>query len=125
KRPGLEQRLQALAARTGLPRVEVFEWRRGSRAPDAAAMLVGLGGSYRVLVAQPVLDSHSDEEVEVIVAHELAHYRHGDVWWSGAAVAATVSLGLYASARLLAAVPPSWGLGTAADAGGVLIVAAV
>jgi STE24 endopeptidase len=88
-------------------------------------MLVGLGQSYRVLVAQAVLDSHTDEEVEVIVAHELAHQRHGDVWWSGAVVLATLALGFYASARLLEALPAAWGVGGAADLAGLLFVAMV
>lgn len=125
KRPVLEQRLQALAARTGAAGVEVYEWRRRPGAADAAAMLVGIGKLYRVLVAQAVLDSHTDEEVEVIVAHELAHHRHGDVWWSGAAVVATLAIGFYASARLLDALPAAWGVAGAGDLAGLLIVATV
>jgi len=125
KRPELEERLRTLAARVGTARVEVLEWRRRPDATDAAAMLLGLGSSNRVLVAQAVLDSHTDEEVEVIVAHELAHHRHRDVWWSGAAVVTTLTLGFHASARLLEALPASWGIGGAADLAGLLIVATV
>jgi STE24 endopeptidase len=122
RRPELVERLRALAARVGTARVEVLEWRRRPGAGDAAAMLVGLGNANRVLVARAVLDSHTDEEVEVIVAHELAHHRHRDVWWSGAAVVATLSLGFYASSRLLDALPTAWGFGGAADLAGLLIV---
>jgi STE24 endopeptidase len=125
KRPDLDERLRLLAARVGTARVEVLEWRRRSGAADAVAMLVGLGSSNRVLVAQAVLDSHTDEEVEVIVAHELAHHRHRDVWWSGAAVVTTLTLGFYAAARLLEALPVWWGVGGAADLAGLLIVATV
>ena len=125
KRPELEERLRALAARIGTARVEVLEWRRRPGATDAAAMLVGLGRTNRVLVAQAVLDSHTDEEVEVIVAHELAHHRHRDVWWSGVAVVATLTLGFYASDRLLEALPAAWGVTSAADLAGLLIVAMV
>lgn len=125
KRPELDERLRALAARTGAARVEVLEWRRRPGSADAAAMLVGVGGSYRVLVAQAVLESHADEEVEVIVAHELAHHLHRDVWWSGAAVVATLTLGFYASARVLDALPVAWGIGGAGDLAGLLIVATV
>ena len=94
-------------------------------AADAAAMLVGLGRSHRVLVAQAVLDSHTDEEVEVIVAHELAHHRQRDVWWSGAAVVATLALGFYASARLLERCPRAWGVQGPPTLAGLLIVALV
>jgi STE24 endopeptidase len=124
RRPELVHRVAALAMRVGAGRVEVFEWKRGQGAPDAAAMLVGSGDAHRVLVAQAVLDTHTDEEVEVIVAHELAHLRHRDVWWSGGAVVGALTLGLYGSARLLEALPPAWGL-TAGDLAGVVLVAAV
>ena len=65
----------------------MFQWRVGRRGCGHGRLLVGMGPSRRILVADTVLDTHSDDEVEVIVAHELAHHRRGDTWWSAAAAA--------------------------------------
>ena len=100
-RAELAARLTALAARAGAAGVPILEWKLGPRAAGATALLVGFGPSRRILVTDAVLDTHADDEVEVIVAHELAHHRRGDAWWTAAMAAGALALGLYAAARVL------------------------
>ena len=78
-RPALRERLETLSARAGVPVLGVYEWRLGDRTRRANAALVGLGGTRRILVSDTLLADYSDDEVEVILAHELAHHVHGDV----------------------------------------------
>ena len=58
----------------------VFEWRLGDRTRKANAALVGIGRTRRILLSDTLLETHSDDEIEVILAHELAHHVHGDLW---------------------------------------------
>jgi STE24 endopeptidase len=79
-RESLRDRLKALAARAGARVVDVFEWRIGTRTRRANAALVGLGGTRRILLSDTLLDQYSDDEIEVILAHEIAHHVHHDIW---------------------------------------------
>lgn len=76
----LSARLQALANRAGAPVLGVYEWSLGDRTRAANAALVGLGPTRRVLVSDTLLGHYSADEIEVIVAHELGHHVHGDLW---------------------------------------------
>ncbi len=123
-RADLEARLTSLARRAGAPGVQVFQWRVGQPG-SGTALLVGMGPSRRILVADTVLETHSDDEVEVIVAHELAHYRRADTWWSAAASAGAAALGLYAAARLLPVAGGAFSLAGPADTAALPLVALV
>ncbi len=79
-RAGLGARLAALAGRTGTRVTGVFEWRLSGGTRRARAALVGVGGARRILLSDTLLSEHSDDEIEVIVAHELAHHIHHHVW---------------------------------------------
>jgi STE24 endopeptidase len=80
QRDGLVARLVALAERAGTHVLGVFEWHLAARTVKANAMLTGLGRTRRILVSDTLLAEHSDEEIEVILAHELAHHVHHDLW---------------------------------------------
>src|SRR5262249_39576961 len=55
----------------------------------------------RILVSDTMLAEYSDEEIEVVLAHELAHHVHGDIW-KGIALESTLILaGFFAAARLI------------------------
>ena len=125
QRPGLAARLTELALRAGAGGVPVFEWKVGRRATAVTAVLAGIGPSRRILVADTVLDTHTDDEVEVIVAHELAHYRRGDSWWSAAMAAGAAAAGLYASARLLPTVAGALAISGPSDTAALPLVALV
>jgi STE24 endopeptidase len=109
-RPALTARLLDLARRAGTPVSGVFEWRLGDRTRKANAALAGMGATRRILLSDTLLETHSDDEIEVILAHELAHQVHGDMWTSLALRVAMMSTALYAAARALAVLPGSLGI---------------
>ncbi len=82
QRAALIERLNQLAARAGAgtTALRVYQWGGGEETRRAQAALVGFGRTRRVLLSESVLASCSDEEIEVVVAHELAHHVHGDLW---------------------------------------------
>ena len=97
-RPPLQDRLRSLAARAGLPALGVYEWGLGEKTRRANAALVGVGGTRRILLSDTLIADYSDDEIEVILAHELAHHAHHDVLWAVAAQTALLVAGLAAAA---------------------------
>jgi STE24 endopeptidase len=79
-RPALVSRLLALAGRAGADVVGVFEWSLSAHTKKANAALTGLGRTRRILLSDTLLADYSDDEIEVVLAHELAHHVHRDLW---------------------------------------------
>ncbi|HEY0871900.1 MAG TPA: M48 family metallopeptidase [Vicinamibacterales bacterium] len=79
ERPALQARLMALSERAGVPVLGVFEWGLGEKTRRANAALVGSGRTRRILLSDTLLSEYSDDEIEVILAHELAHHVHHDI----------------------------------------------
>ena len=75
----MRTRLEALVRRVGAPALAVYELKLGLETPPQAA-LVGLGATRRVLLSDSLLADYSDDEIEVVVAHELAHHLNHDAW---------------------------------------------
>jgi len=91
-RPPLVERLMDLAARARTDVVGVFEWVLSSHTRKANAALAGLGHTRRILLSDTLLADYSDDEIEVVLAHELAHHVHRDLW-RGIAVQTLVLVG--------------------------------
>ena len=79
QRPSLSARLVELSERAGVPVLGVFEWGLGAKTRRANAALVGTGATRRILLSDTLLGGYTDDEIEVILAHELAHHVHRDI----------------------------------------------
>jgi STE24 endopeptidase len=79
-RPALVERLMKLAANARTNVNGVFEWVLSSHTRKANAALAGLGATRRILLSDTLLADYSEDEIEVILAHELAHHVHRDLW---------------------------------------------
>jgi len=119
----LGARLLALADRAGAHALGVFEWRVGDLTKKANAALVGIGRTRRILVSDTLLAGHSDDEVEAVVAHELAHHVRGDIWWAIALEAGVIALGCYLADAVLTAYAVRLGLEGKMDVAGLPLVA--
>ena len=126
ERPELAQRLMRLADRAGARVLGVFEWRLSDRTRKANAALAGIGRTRRILLSDTLLAEHSDDEIEVILAHELAHHVHRDIWAGIALETVLITLGFLAADRALAAVTGFFGLAGKGDVAAlpVLLLAA-
>lgn len=71
----LRQRIIALADRMKVKILDVFEIDFSRKTLKANAAFVGWGRTRRVLLADTLKDKYSHDEIEVILAHEFAHYR--------------------------------------------------
>lgn len=101
-RPALVERLGALARRVKVPIASIDELPRGAGV-TASALVSGAGGSRRVFLAAEVVRDWREDEIAVVVAHELAHHAHHDLWRTLAIDAATLAIGLLAGEILLGA----------------------
>jgi STE24 endopeptidase len=93
-RETLRERLVTLSQRAGVTVLGAYEWGLGEKTTRANAALVGLGRTRRILVSDTLLTAYSDDEIEVIFAHEIAHHVHRDVWSGLAFESAVATAGL-------------------------------
>jgi STE24 endopeptidase len=115
----LRERLERLAERAGARVVGVYRWDLGEKTSKANAALTGLGRTRRILLADTMLDQYSDDEIEVVMAHELAHHVHHDIWTGIAVETALVVLGFLAAHLVLIGVGPVFGVRDVADPAGL------
>ena len=121
-RPELRDRLKRLAARAGAPDVEVQALDPRGLGKPANAAVVGVGENRRVLLSEALVAGYSDDEIEVVIAHELGHHLHGDIWKGLASDVATILVGCFAASHALLVLGPSVGLSGSNDPAGLPLV---
>jgi STE24 endopeptidase len=123
-RPGLGDALSGLSRRVGVPVGGIEEW-AVSAGSAATALVTGVGRSRRVLLSSEVVRSWADDEIAVVVAHELAHHAYHDLWRAFALNVAilTTALGLAHLATVTGGL--SLGLAGPADLASLPLVALV
>jgi len=121
-REELRQRLLALSRRAGVAVTDASEWKLSDRTKKANAALTGLGRTRRILVSDTLLTGYSDDEIEVILAHELGHQVHRDIWRGIAVQAAVVGAGFFAASRVMAALAGRLGWHGIADVAGLPVL---
>jgi STE24 endopeptidase len=119
QKEGLRDRLTALAAKAGTRVMGVYEWTLSDRTKKANAALTGMGNTRRILLSDTLLADYSDDEIEVILAHELAHHVHRDIWTTVLFDMALTFAGFFAAHHLLQMAVPVLGLQGAADPAGI------
>jgi STE24 endopeptidase len=71
----LRQKIIVLAGKMKVKLLDVFEIDLSKKSLKGNAAFVGVGNTRRVLLADTLKDKYTHEEIEVILAHEFAHYR--------------------------------------------------
>jgi STE24 endopeptidase len=78
-RESLKARLVSLSTKAGVRVLDVYQWGLREQTRRANAALVGSGTTRRILLSDTLLAEYSDDEIEVIIAHELGHHVHRDL----------------------------------------------
>ncbi len=76
----LKTRILELLSRYGLPAANLFSLNLSKTTKKANAAFMGLGKTKRVVLSDTLLEQFSAEEIEQVVAHELGHFKHQDIW---------------------------------------------
>jgi STE24 endopeptidase len=90
----LTERLTRMAESVGAKVLGVFRMDMSEKTKKANAAMAGLGNTKRIILGDTLLANYTPAEIEVVLAHELAHYKHKDIWRMLALGAATTFLGL-------------------------------
>jgi STE24 endopeptidase len=75
----LKARLLALARRVGVPVSGIWMVDQSRKSRTANAAVTGLGRTRRILLSDTLIQQFAPDEVEAVLAHELAHHLHHDV----------------------------------------------
>jgi STE24 endopeptidase len=118
----LRHRLTALASKAGTRIMGVYEWTLSDRTKKANAALTGMGNTRRILLSDTLLAEYSDDEIEVILAHELAHHVHKDIWTSVVYDMMLTFVAFFAAHLALHRAVPFFGLHGIADPAGIPIL---
>jgi STE24 endopeptidase len=121
-RPALVDRLMTLATRARTDVVGVFEWVLSGHTRKANAALAGMGKTRRILLSDTLLSDFSEDEIEVILAHELAHHVHRDLWRGIALQALVLAGGFFVADQLLRLVAEPLGLRGLSDPAGLPVL---
>ncbi len=106
--PGLVARIRTLSDRAGLQVGPILEMDASRQTKKTNAYFTGLGRTRRVVLYDTLITTSTPEEVELVLAHELGHWRRHHIWKGIALGAASMLAALWVTARLL---------GVAADSG--------
>jgi STE24 endopeptidase len=91
----LTRRLLTLAQRANTRVRGVFVLHLSDKTTAANAALMGLGNTRRIVVGDTMLDRYTTDEIEVVLAHELGHHVHRDLWKLLGCQALFLLVGLY------------------------------
>jgi STE24 endopeptidase len=101
----LERRLLRLAdqAHTRVRGVYQFDMSRRTKAANAA--LTGLGNTRRIILGDTLLTEFTPDEIETVLAHELAHHVHKDILLGIVVESGILLAGFYLASLIL-----DWGV---------------
>jgi glucose/arabinose dehydrogenase/Zn-dependent protease with chaperone function len=91
---GLRERLLDLARRAGVRVIGVWVADQSKKSKTANAALTGLGRTRRILLFDTLVQQFTVDEVESVLAHEMSHHVHGDIW-RGLAVQGALTLATF------------------------------
>lgn len=120
--PELEARLKALAERAGLRVLGVHVVQSSVKSSRSNAALAGAGRTRRIVLTDTLLKTHGPDEIETILAHELAHQKHRDPAVGFATFILTSLVSLAALQAILPWAVDLLGFGGIADMAGLPIL---
>ncbi|HSB71238.1 MAG TPA: M48 family metallopeptidase [Candidatus Methylomirabilis sp.] len=100
--PGLRQRVLALAQRAGIGVEQVYEIDASRRTRKGNAYFTGLGKTKRVVLYDTLITGSSPDEADLVVAHEMGHWKHSDIWKGIGLSLIGLGISFWCGARVLA-----------------------
>ena len=76
----LRGRIADLARRAGVGIADVYQMNMSKQSEKPNAFFTGLGRSKRIVLGDTLLERFEPAEIDAVVAHELGHQVHGDLW---------------------------------------------
>jgi len=99
--PNLRQRVIALVERAGVPVDQVYEMDASRRTRKGNAYFTGLGRTKRIVLYDTLLTGSGPDEVELVLAHEIGHWRQAHIWKGIGMSLLGMGIALWCGARVL------------------------
>ncbi len=113
----LTDAVRRFAEESGLDVLGVYRWGLEEKTETANAALTGLGKTRRIILGDTMLDKYSKEEIISVLAHEVGHFKHHDMWRLIAVGTGLAALGFYVAHRVLLALAGYFGFEQIGDIG--------
>src|SRR5467141_3192437 len=121
----LRRRFEVLAMKAKVPIFGVFELRASEKTRRSNAAVMGLGRTRRVVVTDTLLREFRPEEVETVLAHELAHQKFLDPLRGFVLGSVTSLVVLAVAAWIYGILYSSFGIRSMSDMAGLPVLAAL
>lgn len=118
----LRTQIIQLGERTGVPIGEVFVIDASTQGNEGNAYFTGIGGATRVVLYDTLLRQYPTDELLIILAHELGHWRAQHIWKGLLLTIVGAPIGLWIVHVLLGWTLPSWGIRDRADVAGLPLI---
>lgn len=77
--PALRQRIKTMTDQAGVNIDEIYVIDASSKTNAVNACFTGFGGASKIFLWDTLLNKHSPDEVDVVIAHEMGHWVHKHV----------------------------------------------
>jgi STE24 endopeptidase len=96
----LKQRILNLCEKTGVMIRGIYEFDMSKNTKKANAAFTGLGKSKRIIIGDTLLEKFSEDEIEVVFAHEVGHYKKKHIYKLMLSSTLLTFIGLYITSLL-------------------------
>ncbi len=76
----LKQQLEDLAEKANIDVLGAFNMEASAKTKKAIGALTGIGSSRRIILSDTMLERYTAEEIKAVIAHEMGHHKHHDIW---------------------------------------------
>jgi len=111
----LRLRLERLAERAKTRVRGIYSIEFSRKGTTANAALMGLGNTRRIVLSDTLLQKYSPSEIETVLAHELGHHQHRDIFRLFAVQSAIWLIGFYVASIALRSSVQAFGYSSMAD----------
>lgn len=113
--PSLKERLIILATAVNAKILGVYKMNMSKKTKKANAMFAGIGSTKRIILGDTLLDNFTEDEIEVILAHEMGHYYYKHIIMQLAFSSVLFLTGLLLVDKIIEYLLPVFGFATIQD----------
>ncbi len=113
--PSLKERLLNLATVVNAKILGVYKMDMSKKTKKANAMFTGIGNTKRIILGDTLLANFTEEEIEVILAHEMGHYYYKHIMMQLVFSAVLFLTGLLLVNKIIYSLMPVFGFVTIQD----------
>jgi len=118
----LNGRLIRLSERFGIKIQNISSLNLSKTTKKANAAFCGMGKTKRIILGDTLLDRFTHDEIETVLAHEIGHYKHLDIWKQLVFGAIFSIVTFWAGFQIIRTLVPSFGYQGASDVLGMPIL---